>query len=213
MARHQDNAFAYTQQEQTLIAKALAEAKPWDALCAVPVKKRIYEYHKQLQKELCCYCLRNLKAEFKMVVDTEHVLPKEKYRPHTFDIWNLSVSCKRCNMKIKGQRVDFLADAVFTKIDKKDSKAYHFIHPNLDEVRKHLARVALEIDGERLVSYVVKDKSPKGLFHVDYFRLRELEITSFDAAQIGGAQAAASATLDGIRAVVQDLARSTSGAI
>ncbi|SFD01084.1 HNH endonuclease [Collimonas sp. OK412] len=213
MARHPDNAFAYTQQEQALIAQALAEAKPWNAPCAAPLKTRIYAYHKDLQKEMCCYCLRNHIGEFKLVIDTEHILPKEKYRPHMFEIWNLSVSCKRCNMKVKGQRIDFLADATFASVGTQDNSAYHFVHPNLDEVRQHLSRVALEVDGERLVSYVVKGNSAKGTFHVDYFRLRELEIATFDAAQIEGAEENASAALEGIRAVVRDLARSTGNAV
>lgn len=43
--------------------------------------------------------------------------------------------------------------------------------------------------------------------------LRELEIATFDAAQIEGAEENASAALEGIRAVVRDLARSTGNAV
>lgn len=205
MARHQQDSFAYSEAEQALVAQAMAEAKPWDAECATPIKARIYAYHKGLQGEMCCYCLRNLKGEFKLVIDTEHILPKEKYRPHTFDIWNLSVSCKRCNMNVKGQRTDFLKDPTFVAFKKEDESAYHLVHPNLDEVREHLARISLEVDGQRLVSYVIKNNSEKGSFSVDYFRLRELEISSFDSAQVDGAEVETSATLEHIRSVIQVL--------
>jgi len=197
----------YSEEDEKQIALALQETKPWNADCVRELKKRIYTYHRGQQQSLCCYCQRDQYGEFKLVIDTEHVLPKEKYRPHMFDLWNLSVSCKRCNMRIKGQRTDFLVDARFNTIEKQDPAGYRFIHPNLDTDRCHLTRQAVQAGASRLVKYVVTPGSSKGQYTYEYFRLNELEIDSFDTAQSPSGSVRASPTLDEFRALVNQLRR------
>ncbi len=175
--------FVYTDEESNLIAQAYLEEKPWDVECIHPVKRKIFAYHSARQKELCCYCQRDQYGEFKMVIDTEHVLPKERYRDQMFDIWNLSVSCKRCNMRIKGQRKDFLPDPEFKAISKVVPDAYLFVHPNLDKASEHLTRLAAQAGNNRLVKYVIKPGSQKGAYTYAYFQLKDLEIDSFDDVQ------------------------------
>jgi hypothetical protein len=198
-------AFSYRQVELNAISIALAADKPWNAQQTKNFKKKIYRFHSQLQKNLCCYCRRNQHGEFKMVIDTEHILPTSKFKLLTFAIWNLSVSCKRCNMLIKKENLAFLRDATFGTYQQTDPEAYLFVHPNLDNPKRHYSRCSLEVDGERIVSYAVKDNSPKGQFTVDYFRLKELEIASFDAAQIEGHVEAASDLADAFQTLVDDL--------
>jgi len=187
------------------MSEALREPKPWDAKYLEGLKRRIYEHHRKRQHSLCCYCQRDQYGEFKFVIDIEHILPKEKFRSHMFELWNLSVSCKRCNMQIKGQRVDFLRDASFTSLLKDDPKAYKFIHPNLDPLHLHLIRQSVQSGQRRIVKYVIAKGSNKGRYTYKYFRLNELEIDSFDAAQNPISEDTPSATLDAFRTLVNQL--------
>lgn len=66
-----------------------------------------------------------------MVVDIERVLPKLKYGDFMFKLFNLSVSCKRCNMKIKCERIDLLLDKKLVSNNPEDSSQY-ILRPNLD---------------------------------------------------------------------------------
>lgn len=122
-----------------------------------------------------------------------------------FDLWNLSVSCKRCNMQIKGQRTDFLIDPNFKGIAKQDSAGYRFVHPNLDAGACHLERQAIQSGAKRLVKYLVTPGSAKGQYSYEYFRLRDLEIDSFDAAQNPDVEHSTSPTLDAFRTLVNQL--------
>ncbi|WP_156441874.1 HNH endonuclease [Burkholderia sp. MSMB1078WGS] len=191
--------------DQAAINQAYREVKPWDAKCVIDLKRRIYAYHSKLQNYMCCYCQRDQYGEFKMVIDVEHILPKEKYRSNIFDVWNLSVSCKRCNMKIKGQRTDFLRDPSFKEIEKQESVGYYFVHPNFDAGKFHLERRAVQLGAKRLVKYVVAPGSEKGKYTYEYFRLRDLEIDSFDAAQSSDLNKYVSDTLDIYRTLVNSL--------
>ncbi len=195
--------FAYTVAEQLLIEEARKELKPWEADCISSLKRRIFDYHSDRQKKMCCYCQRDQHGEFKMVVDIEHVLPKNKYHTHMFSIWNLSVSCKRCNMQIKKERTDFLVKPEFTDYCETDRHAYYFLHPNLDEAHAQLTRISVQVGRQRLVKYVVAPNSVKGSYTYKFFRLNELEIESFDAAQSKKAGIPGSETLDIFRTMVQ----------
>lgn len=195
----------YTAADEQSIADALQEAKPWDAKCIQGLKQRIYKLHRARQQSLCCYCQRDQHGEFKLVIDIEHILPKRKYRPQMFELWNLSVSCKRCNMQIKGQRTDFLVDKRFQTIHEDDPNGYRFIHPNLDPLHQDLVRHAIQCGSKRLVKYVIAAHSKKGRYTYKYFRLDELEIDSFDAAQNPEVQHVDSPTLDVFRTIVKQL--------
>lgn len=195
----------YDFSDEQAIENAYKEKKPWGADCIGDLKRRFYIHHSEQQSSLCCYCQRDQHGEFKLVIDIEHILPKEKYRPHMFDLWNLSVSCKRCNMQIKGQRTDFLVDPEFTTIQKRDSAGYRFAHPNFDLGTRHLERLVIQSGTVRLVKYVVTPGSSKGQYTYEYFRLRELEIDSFDAAQNPDQGNPASPTLELFRTLVNEL--------
>lgn len=197
--------FTYTDDDQLLIGQANAERKPWDADCIADLKRRIYHYHRDRQQEMCCYCQRDQHGEFKLVIDTEHILPKEKFRENMFDIWNLSTACKRCNMQIKGQRTDFLVDPNFLNLGKEDGNSYLFLHPNFDGLDNHLTRHGVQFGSKRLVKYLVTRGSAKGQYTYQYFRLSELEVDSFDEAQANEAGAEESSTLDAFRSLVNQL--------
>lgn len=173
----------YTREEKEAILQATNESKPWDSNHIKILKGRIKEHHQNIQKKLCCYCQRDTLDEFTYVLDIEHILPKSKYPKHTFDIWNLSVSCKRCNMQIKGQKIDFLVDQSFLTSKVNDSNSYRFIHPNFDFKENHLKRLVYQICEQRIVVYDIVGNSEKGKYTYTYFQLKSFEINSFDHAQ------------------------------
>lgn len=197
--------FSFSEADCKAIAVAMASPRPWDCEAVEAIKKRIKDFHLQFGEELCCYCFRDLKGEFSMVLDIEHILPKRHYKPLTFDIRNLSVACKRCNMKMKRDDLNFLRLPVDVA-DIEDGQKYKLIHPNIDDRDEHLERHVRQRNAKKLVKYVIIGDSEKGKFSYDYFRLQEFEVDSFDTAQ--GANQAPADELDAIasiRALVREI--------
>jgi len=89
------------------IINAHNEVQIWSSEELKPVKEKL-KNHLLSKCEYCCYCRRPFKGEFKMVIDIEHILPSSIFRELAFELKNLSLSCKRCNMQIKKDRMDFL---------------------------------------------------------------------------------------------------------
>ncbi|MBB4133370.1 hypothetical protein GGR62_004201 [Xanthomonas campestris] len=170
---------------------ALATEDPWgwkpggeQAEVLASLKRKIQEHHLQRHGGKCCYCRVNLHGAGHFMTDREHVLPKsfDDYRPLSYTMWNLGVACKRCNMEYKGDKVNFLVDPDdLTRLT--DGSNYHFIHPNFDLYRQHLARFAQEANEAVMVKYTVVPGSAKGTYTHEYFNLRGLEVDSFDQAQ------------------------------
>ena len=194
--------FSYSAIDQQSILEAFKNKKPWSAPCINELKKRIFAFHFERQGQLCCYCRCDLHGHTRIDVDIEHILPKKRFKAHMFDIWNLSVACKRCNMSIKRQDTRFLVEHTYMVSRLQASEAYLFIHPNFDHSDDHLSRQAVQCDSKRLIKYVIKNDSAKGAFTYDYFRLKELEIDSFDAAQRHEPAEARSESLDRMRDLV-----------
>lgn len=173
--------FGYSSIERNAIAVAMGSDKPWDAKGndIEGVKRRIKDFHLALNGHVCCYCQRDLTGEFQMVIDAEHILPSSKFKDLTFEIWNLSASCKRCNMLIKREHIDFvnLDEPNFFR-----SQHYDFVHPNLDEIERYILRLVTQAGRRRLVKYVF-EADTKGEYTYWYFHLDKLETDSFDEAQ------------------------------
>lgn len=174
--------FVFSDAEKLLITAAMVELRPWDSESVAAIKQRIKNFHLRFAESMCCYCYRDLTAEFSFVIDVEHILPKRHYKPLTFDVRNLSVACKRCNMKMKRDRLDFL-DLPFDESELEAGEKYKIIHPNIDYRDQHLKRVVLQFNAKRMVKYVPVGASAKGVFSYNYFQLAEFEIDSFDTAQ------------------------------
>ncbi|WP_156516966.1 HNH endonuclease [Delftia sp. GW456-R20] len=168
--------FIFSDEENILISEALKTAKPWKYADAESIRKKIHSFHYDLTEQKCCYCQKNMLGEFKLDIDPEHILPSSKFKSLSYTIWNLSVACKRCNMMIKKARVDFINDQC---TDQKCRDHYYFIHPSFDDFNTHLQRFAVESPGLRIVKYVVRTPG-KGRYTFDYFKLKDLEIGSFD---------------------------------
>lgn len=165
-----------SQADYDLITAAIkAGGKVWENEKIDPVKNKVKEILRDLQSETCCYCKRNTKGEFKMVLDIEHILPKKHYPKLMFAVINLAISCKKCNMLVKKDDRKFIVDLANIEANPFDTNQYKFIHPNLDDYRSFLRRVAIELDDTRIVKYIVVDNKPKGQYTYEYFRLKEFE--------------------------------------
>ncbi|KQN07116.1 hypothetical protein ASE85_18765 [Sphingobium sp. Leaf26] len=194
--------FAFSAEEEAAIVAAMLEDSPWDKVPAAhkdaikSAKQRIQTYHLTRHNHQCCYCRTILHGGGYFMIDREHVLPKSIYRPFTFAPWNLSVSCKRCNMQFKKDCVAFVIDADGAGPDDTGAN-YRLVHPNFDAWDHHLLRTAVQAGGNVLVKFTVLTGSAKGAYHHEYFALKELEIDTFDQAQ--GMEAIAGSIADQIR--------------
>lgn len=176
----------FTPDEVEAITAALATDSPWavESMHIKSAKEKLRKFHLQRHEDTCCYCRLNLHGAGYFMIDREHVLPKgnPRYKLFCYEAWNLSVSCKRCNMQFKGEDDDFFTDNSATA-DFHDASNYLIIHPNYDEWERHLSRQMEQVNRKVLVKYAVVNNSAKGRHTYDYFELKELEINSFYQAQ------------------------------
>jgi hypothetical protein len=168
--------------DRSLIAAAIARSGDvWKDDSLEPVKRKIKDYYLGPDDGRCCYCRERFRAVHRMNIDLEHILPKSLFNDFMFEVFNLNISCKRCNMSIKKNRTDFLVDAATIHLSPQQSDQYHFIHPNLDEYRQHMRYIAFTVDEQDMVKYI--PLLPKGQYTYDFFRLQEKEVDSFNRAQ------------------------------
>lgn len=172
----------FTKEDVVAIRTSIAEGgKVWKNIKLACVKKNIKNYYKDKCRR-CCYCKRSFKGEYDLVIDIEHILPQSKYKKYMFSPKNLSIACKRCNMKIKKADIRFIninhhKRRVFNKT------TYKFIHPNLDVYTKHIQRVNVEVDDFSYTKYKVLNNSQKGHYTYEFFKLFDFETEDLDKAQ------------------------------
>lgn len=174
----------YTEEElRTIEVVMLKDGDVWNDNSINEIKRRIKLYFRNVNSEQCCYCKRDLQDEFNLVIDIEHILPKGNvlFRQFMFDIENLNISCKRCNMKIKNKRVDFIVDLNNIIPDYKVSSKYLFIHPNFDNYFDHIDYESTIKNNKKLIKYIAKTE--KGAFTYDYFHLDKIEINTLNIVQ------------------------------
>jgi hypothetical protein len=166
------------------VLKAIGEGDDiWNNKLISGFKNGFKSYYRLKNNEQCCYCKRDTQDEFNMVLDIEHILPKSKYRKFMFTKVNLSVSCKRCNMVIKGEDISFIENTNKVNAKYHKSNQYKFIHPNLDKYFEHLEYLCLIVNNQKIKKYVVVNSSAKGAYTYSYFDLMKLEIDSISKAQ------------------------------
>lgn len=174
----------YTEEEKAIIEQAKNEGGDiWNNLILSAIKRRIKIHYRTDNFEQCCYCKRDLQDEFNMVIDIEHVLPKANplFSEYMFDIENLNISCKRCNMNIKKNRIDFIVDLHTIKPNYQVSQKYFFIHPNFDFYFDHIDYESTIRNNKKLIKY--NCKSEKGKYTYTYFNLDRIEIDTLSMAQ------------------------------
>ncbi|EER6018713.1 TPA: HNH endonuclease [Escherichia coli] len=178
---------SFDAEEVKLMRLAIAQGHQcWGDKSLGDLKRKIKDYLRQKQKECCCYCSRNIDNEFNMVLDIEHVIPKSKIKTEMFELNNLAVSCKRCNMRIKGEDISFINgdfDDFKRSGDYYRSENYKFIHPNLDDWDDNLKYIVVQSNKNKIVYYQVVQGSAKGQYAKDYFELDKIQVNTFDEAQ------------------------------
>ncbi len=178
---------SFIAEEQDLMNHAITEGHTfWGDETLSALKRKIKDYLRERQKECCCYCSRNIDDEFNMVLDIEHIIPKSKITSEMFEMKNLAVSCKRCNMRIKGEDVSFINDEFQHFKETGDyylSANYKFIHPNLDSWDDNLKYMVVQVNRRKIVYYHVVQDSPKGSYAKKYFELDKIQANTFDEAQ------------------------------
>lgn len=176
--------FSFTKKEREAIVAALLKDKPWKETSAgiKSAKAKIREFHLERRNKTCCYCCTNLAGGGDFMIDREHVLPKGKFKPFTFEIWNLSVACKRCNMEMKRESQTFVVDWSATAPFQSGAN-YRFVHPNFDDWEEHLYRTTSQVNMKTIVRISVVGDSVKGRFTHDFFKLKDLETGTYDNIQ------------------------------
>jgi hypothetical protein len=178
-----------THEDITTITNCLARClknghtKIWDEEELAPIKQKIKAHFRIVLDEQCCYCRKGFDGEFNFVIDIEHILPKAKYLQYALSPFNLTVACKRCNMKVKRQDVSFLKDPSLANVDPENVDNYKFIHPNLEDYFTHLKFEVSVINNVKVIKYTVQASSLKGQYTYEYFKLKELEVNKINAAQ------------------------------
>ncbi|MGB3899754.1 MAG: hypothetical protein WA973_14515 [Mesorhizobium sp.] len=181
---------AFTVAEKAAIVAAMKTPKPWDwkpggaqGDAIVSVKRKILDLHMARHGGRCCYCRKNLHGGGHFVIDREHVLPKSRaaFKLLAYEIWNLGIACKRCNMQYKKNKVDFVVDQI-NAAALQTSANYRLIHPNYDLYKDHILISVKQDDDVTVVKYT-KQGTAKGDYTFDYFKLGELEVGSFDVSQ------------------------------
>jgi hypothetical protein len=171
----------FSEEEKNLMAK-FTRPNGWNEDEVKTVKNKIRNYFILNGIAPCCYCRRSMHKQHKLDIDTEHVLPKGQFYQYTFEMKNLNIACKRCNMGIKLEDTSFFLGGENCN-DPFKSAHYSFIHPNLDVPKDHLSIKSEQSDDVLIIKYAVVNNSAKGRATYEYFKLKELEYNSIDEAQ------------------------------
>lgn len=175
--------FTITKNDRKNINKAIKSDNPWNEPCIANFKARIKKHLLANQDEQCCYCKKNLHGEFLMVIDIEHILPKSKYKSLTFNPKNLALACKRCNMKVKKDSIEFIANIDESKKNPFHPENYKFIHPNSENFYDYISFHSISFNQHRLIKYNFNKSCKKSQYTYDFFKLKELEIEKLNLSQ------------------------------
>lgn len=184
--------FTINAEEQKAVDFALTLSDSWrleqEAMKPVrdilkPLKNRIRAFHLLRQAGLCCYCRDPLPNDSGILVDREHIIPKSHIKSLTYVMTNLSVACKRCNMEIKKNKLAILEDPVSIEVNHLDESVYRIIHPNFEDYEQFIVRKQEQEGKAVLVKFITKLDCDKTSFTLGFFKLRDLERNTFDAAQ------------------------------
>lgn len=174
----------YTEHDSINIALAYGEGGDvWNNARVDQIKVRLKEFFRLSSDEQCCYCKKDFADEFNMVIDIEHILPKSRFHDYMFEVFNLNIACKRCNMRIKKDKTDFIVNMDEIIAQRFDTSHYKLIHPNFDNYFTHLDVIQILRNNKKFIKYVVVNNSQKGEYTYSYFQLEKREIDTINEAQ------------------------------
>ncbi len=186
----------FTSEEVRVLKICLKHRDPWDVKFRKnaklegksmnnildSAKRKIKDFHLDQTGYRCCYCAVDFRDR-DIETDREHIVPKGKFKELSYTIFNISVACKRCNMKIKGEDTSHILNINKIKSNLYKIDSYLMPHPNLCKYENHLTRFHLDIPSGAITIYKVVNGSKKGNFLYNYFELKELEQRSISKAQ------------------------------
>ncbi|MCW3107825.1 MAG: hypothetical protein JWQ09_2331 [Segetibacter sp.] len=173
--------FDATDQADIATAKAVG-GKIWYNDCLARLKRKIKDNFTNNDTAQCCYCARLFVGEANIVIDIEHVLPQSQFQTERFEIQNLNIACKRCNMGIKKADLSFIVSIPAMGTNYYKTNHYKLIHPNLDTYTDHIILKTIRRGNAIFIKYISKNPN-KGKYTYDYFKLKELEIDTINKAQ------------------------------
>lgn len=153
---------------------------PWKCKDFFSLKLNIKAKLKKDFFNTCAFCQRAFSEDENIVIDIEHVLPKDKYVNYSFDDRNLVISCRRCNTgSQKGNRTDFINNLIKDEIyDPKIDFSldnYKFIHPKYENTTDFYELDYLASGRSVFIRYSIIDEHPKLKYTFDFFNLKNLE--------------------------------------
>lgn len=108
----------------------------WNSDCAEikRIRRRLRDYLLQLSDFQCCYCRQRKLERHGMTWDIEHVAPKSLYPQFLFNLKNLAILCKECNIA-KGDKDTLLGGG---KAYPNSGVGFSIIHPHYDDYDAHI---------------------------------------------------------------------------
>jgi len=161
----------------------LQPGRLWDNSNLQYLRDKIRNHFIDVEVPKCCYCWKSFRGQHRLEIDTEHILPQSIYTDLVYKPENLNIACKRCNMGVKRENVEFITDQSTMGTDYFISQHYKLIHPNLDIYVHHIVRKEITEGNFVFLKFIVKNNSDKGKYTYNFFRLEELEIDNINIAQ------------------------------
>ncbi len=149
-------------QEKDAKGNLLTGRRMWDKNDAATkgIKRHINQHCLEQQRCKCSYCETLLQKGENFI---EHFAPKGLYRDYTFEPWNLTVSCGRCNSTgIKGERDTIKSNPI---CEKYTANEFAIVHPYLDNADEHIV-----FDDETRTTFDKDKCTEKGLETIEFFQ-------------------------------------------
>lgn len=99
------------------------------------LRKTLREYLLPRLKFRCCYCQQRKTERHGLTWDIEHIAPKSLYPQFLFDLNNLAISCKECNIA-KGEKNTLSGN--FRAKYPDNGGGFSIIHPYFDTYSDHI---------------------------------------------------------------------------
>lgn len=102
-----------------------------------PLRANLRKHYLSEQKYRCCYCKMLKQEDHGATWDVEHIVPKAAFPAFLFENYNLSLTCKECNIAKSDKPVFTDINGTYTNYPLTSDK-YSIIHPHFDKYSDHM---------------------------------------------------------------------------
>ncbi|OYQ79323.1 hypothetical protein B9T11_08795 [Wohlfahrtiimonas chitiniclastica] len=155
----------------------------------ISIKDKIKNFFYEKTNYRCSYCNTSLQDR-NIETDREHIVPKSHKSILTYNLFNLTVACKRCNMSYKNTTLAHIEPSVLSTIDQESNlynkNSYLIPHPNIDKIfgkDEHIFYFRID-DGENNI-VIYNPITEKGKFLSELVNLKGLTTKNIDELQSG----------------------------